>query len=165
MVTIIWTATKARFTYAQSGCGTKTGGFWHSRFVTAGMFTHTRSRRGRICHLLRTQMVWSAWFRSGRGNLGVGPICRSGFWSCSATAYVWTHVMICIEGNFLPASARVRSAHVWTYLYWVVFFNSIIWTVNMEWNSIVSQIILSYLIDGKSVLANNTYQWLSARLQ
>ena len=35
----------------------------------------------------------------------------------SATAYVWTHVMICVEANFPPASARVRSAHVWTYLY------------------------------------------------
>ena len=34
----------------------------------------------------------------------------------SATAYVWTHVMICVEANFPPVSARVRSAHVWTYL-------------------------------------------------
>ena len=24
---------------------------------------------------------------------------------CSATVYVWTHVMICVEANFLPASA------------------------------------------------------------
>ena len=35
----------------------------------------------------------------------------------SATAYVWTHVMICVEANFLPASTGVRSAHVWMYLY------------------------------------------------
>ena len=26
----------------------------------------------------------------------------------SATAHVWTHVMICVEANFPPASARVR---------------------------------------------------------
>ena len=34
----------------------------------------------------------------------------------SATAYVWTHVMICVEANFPPASAHVHSPHVWTYL-------------------------------------------------
>ena len=34
----------------------------------------------------------------------------------SATAYVWTHVVICVEANFPSASARVLSAHVWTYL-------------------------------------------------
>ena len=34
----------------------------------------------------------------------------------STTTYVWTHVMICVEANFLPDSAHVRSAHVWTYL-------------------------------------------------
>ena len=34
----------------------------------------------------------------------------------SATAYVWTHVMISVEANFPSASDRVRSAHVWTYL-------------------------------------------------
>ena len=33
---------------------------------------------------------------------------RSGFCSRSATGHVWTHVMICVEANFLPASARVR---------------------------------------------------------
>ena len=32
----------------------------------------------------------------------------------SATAYVRTHVMICVEANFPPTC--VRSAHVWTYL-------------------------------------------------
>ena len=34
----------------------------------------------------------------------------------SATTNVWTHVMICVEANFPPASARFCSAHVWTYL-------------------------------------------------
>ena len=65
---------KATFTHARSGCGAEAGGFWYSRSATAGMFTHTRSGRGRICHFLRTMMVWSARFRSGRGKLGVGPI-------------------------------------------------------------------------------------------
>ena len=43
-------------------------------------------------------------------------LLQSGFCSCSATAYVWMYVMICVEANFPPASARVTSAHVWTYL-------------------------------------------------
>ena len=30
----------------------------------------------------------------------------------SATGCVWTHVMICVEANLPPPSARVRSAHV-----------------------------------------------------
>ena len=60
--------------------GAVAGGFWHSRSATAGMFTHMRGRRGRICHFLRTMMVWSARFRSGRGKLGVGPIsCGADF--------------------------------------------------------------------------------------
>ena len=54
--------------------GAVAGGFWYSRSATAGMFTHTRSGRGRICHFLRTMMVWSVRFRSGCGKLGVGPI-------------------------------------------------------------------------------------------
>ena len=65
---------KATFTHAWGGCGAEAGGFWNSRSATAGMFTHTRSGRGRICHFLRTMMVWSARFRSRRGKLGVGPI-------------------------------------------------------------------------------------------
>ena len=56
------------------GCGAEAGGIWHSRFATAGMFTHTRSGSGRICHFLRTMMVWSVRFWSGRGKLGGGPI-------------------------------------------------------------------------------------------
>ena len=66
---------QATFTYAQSGCGVETGGFWHSHSTTTGMFTHTRSGHGRICHFLRTKMVWSTRFQSERGKLGVGPIC------------------------------------------------------------------------------------------
>ena len=72
--------TKATFTHARGGCGAEAGGFWHSRSATAGMFTHTRSGRGPICHFLRTMMVWSVRFRSGRGKLGVGPIsCGADF--------------------------------------------------------------------------------------
>ena len=147
---------KATFTYARSGCVAETGGFWYPRSATAGMFTH--SGHWRICHLLRTRMVWSARFQIRRGKLGVGPICcgagpwfnikmssyqyrkshcgdktvvrssylHSGisytgkmtflYWFSpqillplrlrSATAYVWTHVMICVEANFPPASAQ-----------------------------------------------------------
>ena len=65
---------EATFTHARSGCGAEAGGFWYSRSATAGMFTHTRSGRGRICHFLRTMMVWSTRFQNGRGKLGVGPI-------------------------------------------------------------------------------------------
>ena len=64
----------ATFTHARSDCGAEAGRFWYSRSATAGMFTHTRSGRGRICHFWSTMMVWSARFRSGRGKLGVGPI-------------------------------------------------------------------------------------------
>ena len=115
------TLTKATFTvYARSDCGAETDGFWHFRYTTAGMFTHTRSRRGRIRHFLRTKMVWGVRFRSGRGKIGCWThLLRSGFCSRSEstpTAYVWTHLMICVEANFPPAAARVRPAHVWTYL-------------------------------------------------
>ena len=68
------------YVHTCSGCAAEAGGFWYSRSVTAGMFTHTRSGRGRICHFLRTMMVWSTRFRSGRGKLGVGPVsCRAVF--------------------------------------------------------------------------------------
>ena len=68
-----WQKHKTTFTYARSSCGAETGRFCHSRCATADMFTHTWS--GRICHFLRTTMLWSVRFRSGRGKLGVGPIC------------------------------------------------------------------------------------------
>ena len=97
---------KATFTYAQSGCGVQTGGFWHSCSATVGMFTHTRSGRGRICHFFRTKMVWSAWFWSGCRKLGFwSHLLRSRFCSHSATAYVWMPVMICVDANFLLAYA------------------------------------------------------------
>ena len=66
--------TQATFTNARGGCGAEAGGFWNSGSATVGIFTHTRSGRGRICHFLRTMMVWSARFWSRRGKLGVGPI-------------------------------------------------------------------------------------------
>ena len=100
--------------------------------------------------LLRTQMVWSAWFRSGRGNLGVGPIYRSGFWSCSATAYVWTHVMICIEGNFLPASAPRMCEHTFTEFFFLTQ-SSEQWT----WNE-----ILLYLRSSYRILLMASQYWL-----
>ena len=84
--------------------GAETGGFWHSRSATAVMFTNTRSGRGRICHFLRTMMVWSARFRSGRGKLGVGPI------SCGA--------------DFAPAPPPLRDracVNACNYLYWSQF--------------------------------------------
>ena len=44
------------------------------------------------------KLAWSARFRSGRGKLGVGPICCGADFAPlrlrSATAYVWTHVIM-----------------------------------------------------------------------
>ena len=106
---------KATFAYARSGWGAETGGFWHSRSATVGMFTYT-------------QMQADLPFLEDKDGLGravskrtrkIGcwtHLLRRGFCFRSATAHVWTHVMICVEANFPPASARVRSAHVWTYL-------------------------------------------------
>ena len=105
--------TIATFTYARIGCGAETGGFWHSRSATADMFTHTRSGHGWIYHFLTTKMVWSARFRSGRGKLGLDPFVAERILlplrPRPATAYVWTHVMNCVEAYFPPSSARVRS--------------------------------------------------------
>ena len=74
----------------------------------------------RICHFLRTKMVSSTRFRSGRGKWVLDPFVAERMLLplhlCSATAYVWTHVMICVEANFPTASALVRFPHVWTYL-------------------------------------------------
>ena len=81
-----------------------------------GMFTHVRSGRGRICHFLRTMMVWSMRFQSRCEKLAVGPICCRADFAPAPPPCVWTHVMICVEANFLLASACVRSALVWTYL-------------------------------------------------
>ena len=108
---------KATFTYAGSGCGAETGGFWHSRCATAGMFTHTRSGGGRICHFLRIKMVWSARFRSRRGKLGVGPICCGvDFAPTPPPLRDRVCVNACNDLCWSQFFARVRSTHVWTYL-------------------------------------------------
>ena len=120
----IWTFNhhcKATFTHARGGCGAEAGGFWHSRSATAGMFTHTRSGRGRICHFLRTMMVWSARFRSGRGKLGVGPIsCGADFAPAPPPLRDRACVNTCNDLCWSQLSARLRPrqpAHVWTYLF------------------------------------------------
>ena len=108
---------KATFTHARSGCGADTGGFWHSRYATAGMFRHTRSGRGRIWHFLRTKMVWGARFRSGRGKLGVGPISwGADFAPAPPPLRDRACVNACDDLCWSQFSARLRSAHVWTYL-------------------------------------------------
>ena len=68
---------------------------------------------------VRAEVGLEAWFWSGCGKLGVGPIFaeRISLPLClrSATTYVWTHVMICVEANFHPllsGPARVLSLHV-----------------------------------------------------
>ena len=107
------------FTHARSGCGAETGGFWHSRSATVGMFTHTRSGRGQICHFFRTMMVWSARFRSGRRKLGVGPICCGAvFAPVPSPLRDRSCVNACNDLCWSQFSARVRSAIVWTYLFW-----------------------------------------------
>ena len=109
--------TYASFTYAWSGCGAERGGFWHSHSATADMFTHTRSGRGRICHLLRTRMVWRARFPSGRGKLGVGPICcGADFAPAPPPLRDCAFVNACNDLGWSQFSACLRSAHVWTYL-------------------------------------------------
>ena len=86
------------------------------------MFTHTRSGRGWICHFLRTMMVWSARFRSGRGTLGVGPIsCGTVFAPAPPPLRDRACVNACNDFCWSQFSARRRlrpPAHVWTYLYW-----------------------------------------------
>ena len=100
---------KVTFTHARSGCGAEAGGFWYSRSATAGMFTHTRSVRGRICHFLRTMMVWSARFRSGRGKLGVGPIsCGAVFAPAPPPLRDRACVNACNDLCWSQLSARVR---------------------------------------------------------
>ena len=114
--------TEATFTHwhARSGCGAEAGGFWYSRSATAGMFTHTRSGRVRICHFLRTMMVWSARFRRGRGKLGGGPIsCGAVFAPAPPPLRDHACVHACNDLCWSQFSARPRPrppAHVWTYL-------------------------------------------------
>ena len=89
--------------------GAEAGGFWYSRSATAGMFTHTRSGRGRICHFLGTMMVWGARFRSGRGKLGVGPIsCGAVFAPAPPPLRDRACVNACNDLCWCQFSARVR---------------------------------------------------------
>ena len=95
------------------------------------MFAHTRSGRGRICHFLRTMMVWSARFRSGCGKLGVGPIsCGAVFAPAPPPLRDRACVNACNDLCWSQFSARPRTrppAHVWTYLYWP-FVRGIHWS-------------------------------------
>ena len=109
-------ASKATFTHARGGCGAEAGGFWHSRSATAGMFTHTRSERGADAG--GSAISWGQWwfgacgFEVDAANWVLDPFLAERFLLPlrlrSATAHVWTHVMICVEANFPPASARAR---------------------------------------------------------
>ena len=45
-------------------------------------------------------------------------LLRSRFCSRSATAYVWTHVMICVEANFPPASVPRMCERTLRHLTW-----------------------------------------------
>ena len=71
---------KATFTHAWGSCGAEPRGIGHFRSTTADMLTHTWRGSGRICHFLRTKMVWSVRFRSGSRKLDVRPIrCEADF--------------------------------------------------------------------------------------
>ena len=63
----------------------------------------------RICHFLRTKMVSSTWFRSGRGKLGVGPIC-CGADVAPAPPLLRNHVFVnaCNDLCWSKFSARLR---------------------------------------------------------
>ena len=110
---------KTTFTYARSSCGAETGGFLHSRPATAGMFTHTRSGRGGSAISWGQRGFMARGFEADAENWVSDPFVAERILLplClrSATAYVWSHAMICVEANFPSACARVRSAHVWTY--------------------------------------------------
>ena len=98
----------------------RSGGGWILTFPPGYRgYVHTCGR-GRICHFLRTMVVWSARFRSGRGKLGVGPIsCGADF----APAPPPPRDRACVNTSndlcWSQFSARLRPrppAHVWTYL-------------------------------------------------
>ena len=69
----------------------------------------------------------------------------------SATTHVWIHAMICVEANFPPASARVCSAHVWTYLKicWAVISVVAWWWICVTW---LTSSYMSYIWQVFSVL-------------
>ena len=71
----------------------------------------------------RSAISWGQWWFGARGfeaeaanwvldPFFVGPILLP-LRLRSATAYVWTHVMICVEANFPPASARACVSVPW----------------------------------------------------
>ena len=74
----------------------------------------------RVCSHIRganaggSAISWGQWwfgarsFEAGAVNWVLDPFLAERFCSRSATAHVWTHVMICVEANFPPAPARVR---------------------------------------------------------
>ena len=78
----------------------------------------------RVCSHIRgadaggSAISWGQWWFGARGfeagavNWVLGPFLAERFLPPlrlrSATAHVWTHVMICVEANFPPAPARVR---------------------------------------------------------
>ena len=92
--------------WTRSGCGADTE--W------------TRSGRGRICHFLKTMMVWSVRFRSGRGKLSVGPIsCGADFAPAPPLLRDRACVNTCNDLCWSQFSARLGPrppAHVWMYL-------------------------------------------------
>ena len=104
------------FTHERGDCGAEAGGFWHSCSATAGMFTHTRSGRGADAG--GAAISWGQWwfracgFEADAANWVLDPFLAERILLPlrlrSATAHVWTHVMICVEAKLPPASARVR---------------------------------------------------------
>ena len=78
----------------------------------------------RVCSHIRgadaggSAISWGQWWFGARGfevdaaNWVLDPFLAEPFLLPlrlrSATAHVWTHVMICVEANFPPASARAR---------------------------------------------------------
>ena len=78
----------------------------------------------RVCSHIRgadaggSAISWGQWWFGARGfeadaaNWVLDPFLAERFLlplrHRSATAHVWTHVMICVEANFPPASARAR---------------------------------------------------------
>ena len=84
-----------------------------------GMFTHTWSGRGRICHFLRKMMVRG--FPSRRGKLGVGHIsCGADFAPAPPPLRDCASVNACNDFCLSQFSVRLcprPPAHVWAYLY------------------------------------------------
>ena len=118
--------TKATFTHARGGCAAEAGGFWHSRSATAGMFTHTRSGRGRICHFFDNIDGLEGAVSKRTGKIGCWTnLLRSGFCSRSASAprrvcvnacndLCWTTVVSFSNCNFI---FKRCSPYIYIYIY------------------------------------------------